>query len=204
MLAFARKQTIQPKVLDLNDTLRGMLKMLRRLIGEDIDLDWMPGADLWPVKMDPSQIDQVLANLVVNARDAIPAYGHVAIETANVTLDGANCLNHPECPPGDYVMLAVSDTGRGMDEETRAHLFEPFFTTKEIGKGTGLGLATVFGIVKQNGGLINVDSELGQGATFKIYLPRADAEAVTAQLETVPDPCAARKPFCWWRTRNKS
>ena len=180
LLAFARKQTIAPKVLDLNDTVVGMLKMLRRLIGEDIDMAWQPGVDLWPIKVDPSQIDQILANLCVNARDAIANTGKVTIETVNATLDAAYVQSHPECVPGDYVMLAVSDTGHGMDEATRAHLFEPFFTTKELGKGTGLGLATVFGIVKQNLGLISVDSEPGQGTTFKICLPRAEAEAPAA------------------------
>jgi PAS domain S-box-containing protein len=177
LLAFARKQTIAPKVLDLNDIVSGMLKMIQRLIGEDINLSWNPGACLWPVKLDPSQIDQVLANLCVNARDAIGNVGVVTLETANVTLDEAYAQGHPECLPGDYVMLAVSDTGKGMDAETKAHLFEPFFTTKEIGKGTGLGLATVFGIVKQNQGLISVYSEPGQGTSFKIFLPRAEAEA---------------------------
>ncbi|MBK9989434.1 MAG: PAS domain S-box protein [Verrucomicrobia bacterium] len=183
LLAFARKQTIQPKVLDLNDTLAGMLKMLRRLIGEDVNLSWMPGANLWSVKMDPSQIDQVLANLCVNARDAIEGIGTVTIETANVTLDDAYLATHPEAVAGDYVLLAVSDTGKGMDAETRSHLFEPFFTTKEQGKGTGLGLATVFGIVKQNQGLISVTSEQGQGTTMKIHLPRAAAEAVAAEQQ---------------------
>jgi PAS domain S-box-containing protein len=184
LLAFARKQTIAPRVLALNDTVSGMLKMLRRLIGEDIDLSWMPGANLWSVKMDPSQIDQVLANLCVNARDAIGGVGTVTIETTNVTLDDTYVQSHPECVPGDYVLLAVSDTGKGMDAETRAHLFEPFFTTKEQGKGTGLGLATVFGIVKQNHGLISIYSEPGRGSTFKIYLPRAEAEAVAAVAAT--------------------
>jgi two-component system cell cycle sensor histidine kinase/response regulator CckA len=178
LLAFARKQTIAPKVLDLNETVASMLKMLHRLIGEDIELTWTPGASLWPVKVDPSQIDQVLANLCVNARDAIGGVGTVTIRTTNVTLDDTYVRSHPECVPGDYVMLAVSDTGKGMDLETRSHLFEPFFTTKEQGKGTGLGLATVFGIVKQNRGLISVYSEPGQGATFKIYLPRAGAQAL--------------------------
>ncbi len=180
LLAFARKQTIAPKVLDLNDTVAGMLKMLRRLIGENIDLAWMPGAELWPVEMDPSQIDQVLANLCVNARDAIGGVGKVTIETSNVTLDDTYAATHPEAVAGDYVQLIVSDTGKGMDEETRSHLFEPFFTTKERGKGTGLGLATVFGIVKQNRGLINVHSEPGQGTSFKIHLLRAEAEALGA------------------------
>jgi signal transduction histidine kinase len=177
LLAFARKQTIAPRVLDLNETVAGMLKMLRRLIGEDIELAWRPGAKLWPVKMDPSQIDQVLANLCVNARDAIGGVGQVIIETANTTFDDTYVDTHPEVAAGDYVLLAVSDTGKGMDAATRAHLFEPFFTTKEQGKGTGLGLATVFGIVKQNRGVISVYSEPGQGTTFKIYLPRAGAAA---------------------------
>jgi PAS domain S-box-containing protein len=172
LLAFARKQTIQPKVLDLNETVQGMLKMLRRLIGENIELVWIPGNDLWPVKMDPSQLDQVLANLCVNARDAIPEAGRVTLSTANTTLDQTYFQTQTEGTPGDYVMLTVSDTGQGMDAATRKHLFEPFFTTKAPGQGTGLGLATVFGIVKQNGGLINVYSELGHGTTFKIYLPR--------------------------------
>lgn len=180
LLTFARKQTISPRILDLNDTVAGMLKMLRRLIGEDTALSWVPGANLWPVKLDSSQIDQVLANLCVNARDAIGSLGTVTIETANVTLDDAYVQNHPEGVPGDYVTLSVSDTGKGMDAETQSHLFEPFFTTKELGKGTGLGLATVFGIVKQNHGLISVRSEPGRGTTFKIYLPRAEAEALAA------------------------
>ena len=185
LLAFARKQTIQPKVIDLNDTIAGMLKMLRRLIGEAIHLAWMPGADLWPVKVDPSQVDQILANLCVNARDAIAGVGKVTIETSNVKLDATYAQSHLGCVPGDYVLMAVSDNGQGMDAATRAHLFEPFFTTKEIGKGTGLGLATVFGAVIQNQGLINVDSVPGQGTTFKIYLPRAKADAVAAAQESV-------------------
>lgn len=180
LLAFARKQTISPKILDLRETISGMLKMLQRLIGEDIQLLWIPGADLWPVKIDPGQVDQILANLAVNARDAIEGVGKVTIETANVTFDDTYARSYPEYAPGDYVMLAVTDTGHGMDNETRAHLFEPFFTTKEVGKGTGLGLATVFGIIKQNNGLINVYSEPSQGTTFKIYFPRAQAEAEAA------------------------
>ncbi len=175
LLAFARKQTIAPKVLNLNDTVASMLQMLRRLIGEGIELSWIPGRDLWSVKIDPSQFDQILANLCVNARDAIGDTGKVTIETSNLTLDDTYARSHPECAPGDYVLLAVSDTGKGMDEETRSHLFEPFFTTKQLGQGTGLGLATVFGIVKQHLGAISVYSEPGQGTTFKIYLPRAEA-----------------------------
>ena len=193
LLAFARKQTINPKVLDLNDAVVGTLKMLRRLIGEDIQLRWVPATDLWPVKVDPSQIDQILANLCVNARDAIAGTGTGTgtIETTNVTLDDTYDKTHPEYVPGDYVMMTVSDTGRGLDETARTHLFEPFFTTKELGKGTGLGLATVFGIVKQNQGLINVYSEPGRGTIFKIYLPRAESptEAVAAEPGTVrPSP----------------
>jgi len=172
LLAFARKQTIAPKVLDLNETVESMLKMLRHLIGEDINLAWLPGKNLWPVNVDPSQIDQILANLCVNARDAIAGVGKVTIETGPTAFDEAYCAVHTECVPGEHVLLAVSDDGCGMDQETLEKLFEPFFTTKEMGKGTGLGLATVYGIVKQNNGFINVYTEPGQGTTFKIYLPR--------------------------------
>lgn len=171
LLAFARKQTISPKVLDLNDTVEGMLKMLRRLIGEDIDLAWLPGRNLGKVKMDPGQIDQILANLTVNARDAITGVGKLTIETSMAELDEAYCFSHAGMVAGNYVLLAVSDSGCGMNAETVSHLFEPFFTTKAVGKGTGLGLATVYGIVKQNNGFIYAYSEPGQGATFKIYLP---------------------------------
>ncbi|MEW5908747.1 MAG: PAS domain S-box protein [Thermodesulfobacteriota bacterium] len=177
LLAFARKQTIAPKVLDLNEVVEGMLKMIRRLIGEDIDLIWKPDADLWPVKMDPAQIDQILANLCVNSRDAIKGTGKVTIETENVVIDNAYCMDHTGCMPGRYIMLAVSDNGCGMEKEILSHLFEPFFTTKEIGRGTGLGLATVYGIVKQNGGFINVYSESGYGTAFKIYIPRFEGAA---------------------------
>ena len=185
LLAFARKQTINPTVLDLNDTVAGMLKLLCRLIGENIELDWIPGSDLWLIKIDSGQIDQILANLCVNARDAITGVGTLLMETANVTLDDSAVRLHPDCPAGDYVALTVTDTGCGMDAETRSHLFEPFFTTKAVGKGTGLGLATVFGIVKQNGGLIEVQSAPGRGTTFKICLPRAAAE-VEAPSGVVP------------------
>ncbi len=171
LLAFARKQTIAPQVLDLNATMAGMLDMLRRLIGEDIDLAWIPGASVGRVRMDPSQIDQILANLCVNARDAIADTGKITIETAAAAFDDAYCATHAGYIPGDYALLAVSDSGCGMDTATAAHVFEPFFTTKERGKGTGLGLATVYGIVRQNGGFINVYSEPGRGTTFRIYLP---------------------------------
>jgi two-component system, cell cycle sensor histidine kinase and response regulator CckA len=183
LLAFARKQTIMPEILELNGTVEGMLKLLRRLIGEDIDLVWMPAATLWPVKMDPSQIDQILANLCVNARDAIAGVGKISIETQRVVFDKAYCAKHRGFTPGEYVKLAVSDSGSGMDKPTTAKIFEPFFTTKDVGKGTGLGLATVYGIVKQNNGIINVDSERGKGSTFKIYLPR----------DTTPPPQAPKE-----------
>ncbi|MEW6079983.1 MAG: PAS domain S-box protein [Thermodesulfobacteriota bacterium] len=177
LLAFARKQIISPRPLDLNETVEGMLRMLRRLIGEDIDLAWKPRAGLWPIMMDPSQIDQILANLLVNARDAISGVGKITLETENVNLDENYCDNRVDFVPGDYVMLAVSDNGRGMDKETLGNLFEPFFTTKSADEGTGLGLSTVYGIVKQNNGVVNVYSEPGQGATFKIYLPRYTGKA---------------------------
>jgi CheY-like chemotaxis protein len=183
LLAFARKQTAAPKVLDLNEAVEGMLKMLRRLIGEDIDLVWLPDKNLWPVKVDPSQIDQILANLCINARDAIEGVGKLTIETGTTAFDEAYCAEHPGFVPGEYVLLAVSDDGSGMDKETQGKLFEPFFTTKEMGKGTGLGLATVYGIVKQNNGFINVYSEPGHGTTFKIYLPWHVGKA--EQLKTI-------------------
>jgi PAS domain S-box-containing protein len=172
LLAFARRQTIVPKVFDLNDAVAGMLGLLRRLLGEEIDLAWMPGLDVGLVTMDPSQLDQLLANLCANARDAIEGVGKLTIETQACTIDAAYCRLHAEADPGAYVMLAVSDTGCGIPPEVQAHLFEPFFTTKKQGAGTGLGLSTVYGIVKQNKGFINVYSEAGRGTTFKIYLPR--------------------------------
>ncbi|MEE4363346.1 MAG: ATP-binding protein, partial [Desulfotignum sp.] len=173
LLAFARKQTISPQVLDVNRTIDGgMLQILHRLMGENIDLSWQPADNLWPVKMDPMQIDQILANLCVNARDAIADVGKITIETGTKTFDQAYCDEHPGFMPGDFVMLAVSDNGCGMDKETQENMFEPFFTTKKAGKGTGLGLATVYGIVKQNNGFINVYSEEDKGTTIRIYLAR--------------------------------
>jgi PAS domain S-box-containing protein len=183
LLAFARKQTVVPRLLDLNETVAGMLKMLQRLIGEDIHLNWRPGVDLWPVKVDPSQIDQIIANLCVNARDAISSVGKITIETGNSVLDEDYCAHHAGSVPGEYVLLAMSDDGCGMDKETLSHLFEPFFTTKVMGKGTGLGLAMVYGAVKQNSGFINVDSEPDQGTTFTIYLPRHEGKAEQAWTE---------------------
>ncbi|MCM2284838.1 MAG: PAS domain S-box protein [Desulfobacula sp.] len=178
LLAFARKQTIAPKVLNLNTAIEDMVKMLKRLIGEDIDLIWKPSDALWKIKIDPSQIDQVLVNFCVNSRDAIKSVGKVTIETENVSFDMAYCLEHDGFKPGDYVMMAFSDDGAGMDRDTLANIFEPFFTTKEMGQGTGLGLATIYGIVKQNNGFINVYSEPGQGTTFKVYFPRHEASCM--------------------------
>ena len=184
LLAFARRQIIAPKVLDLNETVEGMLKMLQSLIGEDIDVAWLPMASLGLIKMDATQINQILANLCLNARDSIGGVGKVTIETRNESFDLAFCDKHPSFTPGDYVLLAICDTGCGMDKETLIHIFEPFFTTKEIGKGTGLGLATVYGIVKQNQGFIVVDSETGKGTHFKIYLPRFISQTTASQPET--------------------
>ena len=173
LLAFARKQAISPKVLDLNSVVEDSLKMLRRLIGEDIELIWHPSTRLWAVKMDPTQVDQLLTNLCVNARDAIAGVGTITIETKNRQLDQEYCTVDTEFKPGEYVMLAVSDDGCGMDKQTLESAFEPFFTTKKVGEGTGLGLATAYGIVKQNDGFINVFSEPGMGTTFELFLPKS-------------------------------
>jgi len=186
LLAFARKQTVAPKVIDINETVAGMLNMLHRLIGEDIELLWKPGRNLRPIKVDPSQIDQSLANLCVNARDAIDDVGTITIETYAVSFDEAYCASHTGFMPGEYVLLVVSDDGHGMDQETLGLIFEPFFTTKEQGKGTGLGLPSVYGAVKQNNGFINVYSEPGQGTTFKIYLPVFAAKS-TGIREDAPE-----------------
>lgn len=188
LLAFARKQTIAPKVLDLNASLKEILQMLQRLLGENIDLIWRLETGLWPVKLDPAQIDQLMANLCFNARDAIADVGKITVETKNVVFDEAYCAMHAGFVPGEFVMLAVSDNGCGMDKETSAKIFEPFFTTKALDKGTGLGLATVYGIVKQNGGFINVYSEPGKGTAFHIYLSRHAGEAARVQQQTAEIP----------------
>lgn len=172
LLAFSRMQVLQPRVLDLNTVISEMGKMLPRLIGEHIEFAFLPDPQLKAVKADPGQIEQVIMNLAVNARDAMPDGGKLTIRTANVVIDDYEANRRPPMTPGNYVLLAVSDTGHGMDAETKTHIFEPFFTTKEVGKGTGLGLATVYGVVKQSGGFIWVESTRGQGALFEIYLPQ--------------------------------
>jgi two-component system cell cycle sensor histidine kinase/response regulator CckA len=182
LLAFSRKQMLAPRIVDLNELATENLKMLTRMIGEDVDLVLRPGANLWPIRADAGQIEQVIMNLAVNARDAMPSGGKLTIETSNVTLDEDYARFHAPLRPGDYVMVAISDTGAGMDSETQSHIFEPFFTTKGT-KGTGLGLSTVYGIVKQSGGYIWVYSEMERGTTFKIYLPRvASTGEAAAQL----------------------
>lgn len=188
LLAFGRRQLRQPRLLNLNTVVSGLDKMLRPLLCEDIALSSVLEPALWPVKADPGQIEQVLLNLFLNARDAMPEGGKLVIETRNVELDRHHDVEHPEVKPGPYVMLAVSDTGCGMDDETRAHIFEPFFTTKEIGKGTGLGLATVYGIVMQNDGTIAVESTPAVGSTFRVYLPRSSEATATPEVfdQTVP------------------
>ena len=174
LLAFSRKQIVSPEVIELNAIVARMDKMLTRIIGEHIRVSFKPAPDLWPIKADPTQIEQVIVNLAVNARDAMPSGGKLIIETQNVVLEEDFIASHLQAQPGPHVLLAVSDTGAGMTEEVKAHLFEPFFTTKEPGRGTGLGLAMIYGIVKQSGGSIWVYSEVDHGTVFKIYLPRAE------------------------------
>ncbi|MDX9979167.1 MAG: PAS domain S-box protein [Lentisphaeria bacterium] len=186
LLAFARKQTVAPKVLDLNTAVAETMGMLQRLIGEDISLAWLPSRGLWPVKVDPTQVGMVLTNLCVNARDAIAGHGQITIETGNVTIDAIPGSGHANGRAGDFVVLTVTDDGCGMDQETLAKIFEPFFTTKGMGKGTGLGLASIHGIAEQNGGFIHAYSELGKGSTFRFYLPRHRGE------QTPPDPDCGR------------
>jgi two-component system, cell cycle sensor histidine kinase and response regulator CckA len=190
LLVFSRNQVIQPIVVDLNSLVAQMDQMLRRLIGENIELVTETCSDLGLIRGDPGQIEQVILNLAVNARDAMPRGGRLIIETANADIDEEHARTQLDCVPGAYVMLAVSDSGSGIDEEIKAHIFEPFFTTKEQGKGTGLGLSTVYGIVKQDGGHIRVESEPGSGAVFRIYFPRVGDRPLP---KIVPRPSTRRR-----------
>lgn len=189
LLAFARRQTVDPRVLNMNATVEGMINMLRRLIGEEIELTWVPAKGLWPVLMDTTQVDQILANLCVNARDAISGAGKVVIETQNVLCDATYCANHIDFTPGEYVLLSISDNGCGMTKEIMDKVFEPFFTTKAVGMGTGLGMSTVHGIVKQNNGFISIYSEPKMGTTCKIYLPRC-----RSKVKEIPHLQSEEKP----------
>jgi two-component system cell cycle sensor histidine kinase/response regulator CckA len=192
LLAFSRKQILQPKIIDLNPVILNLEKMLTRLVGEDLEVVILPADDLGYVKADPGQMEQVIVNLVVNARDAMPTGGKISLATSNVCVDESAHEHPAEAKKGWYVMLSATDTGTGMEAATKTHLFEPFFTTKEFGKGTGLGLSTVYGIVKQSGGHIEVFSEVGVGTTFKIYLPRVAAEAREGvPVAEAPSPVAA-------------
>ena len=177
LLAFSRKQVLQPAVLNVNTVVANMERMLGRLIGDNILLEFAPAPDLGSVKVDAGQLEQVVVNLVVNARDAMPEGGTLIVSTRNVTLDASYAAEHPTCTPGPHVLLAFTDTGLGMLEATRRRIFEPFFTTKDVGKGSGLGLSTVFGIVQQSGGRVEVYSEVGKGTVFKVYLPVVDSPA---------------------------
>jgi two-component system cell cycle sensor histidine kinase/response regulator CckA len=183
LLAFSRKQVFEPKILNINELIHCFENNLSRLIGEDIELKFFPSRDIENIEFDPTQIEQILMNLAINARDAMPAGGNLTFETANVSLDEAYCREHVGFIPGNFVQISVSDNGNGMDTETISHIFEPFFTTKEIGKGTGLGLATVYGIVKQGGGFINVYSEPGRGTTFKIYIPVSTGDIESLNID---------------------
>ena len=204
-LAFARKQTASPKVIDLNEAVAGTQRMIRRLIGEDIELAWLPCGELARVRIDPAQLDQIIANLAVNARDAIDGVGKLVLKTGVVAIDTDSVAAHPGIEPGDYVQLAVTDDGCGMDTEVLAHLFEPFFTTKAVGRGTGLGLATIYGIVRQNDGFIAVESEPGRGTTFRIHLPRVEAATDRSGAEELaPARTAARRPSWSSRTNPRS
>lgn len=191
LLGYARKQMIMPEEIDLNTTIEGMLQILRRFVGERIDVCWVPAANVWSVRVDPLQIDQILVNLCSNAREAIDDVGKITIETGAVTFDENYCSSYEGFVPGDYVFLAVSNDGCGMERQTLDNLFEPFFTTSDVGKGTGLGLATTYGIVQQNGGFMSVSSEPGEGTTFRIYLPRC--ERVADSLLKKKDPMEPAK-----------
>jgi len=195
LLAFSRRQTLRPQVLDLGDALSDLTMLLRRLIGEKVKLDLVHGRDLWPVKVDVSQFEQVIVNLAVNARDAMPEGGTLAVKTANLTSEESAQMSYKGMPAADYVRIDVADTGTGIPADIVDKIFEPFFSTKEVGKGTGLGLSTVYGIVKQTGGFVYVDSEAGKGTAFHIFLPRHRPE-LEAQIETsaAKDTSAEPKP----------
>jgi len=188
LLAFARKQAITPTTVNMNEAVAGMLNMLQRIIGEGITLDWQPEKSVWPVKVDPSQLDQILANLCVNARDALAGSGKITVKTGNSVIDGNYSADYQGIVPGEYVRITVSDSGCGMDNETLNHIFEPFFTTKDTGKGTGLGLATVYGAIKQNNGFIYVRSSQGLGTIFSIFLPRHLGDVQPAPVEGIEAP----------------
>ena len=191
LLAFARRQPVAPKTIQINDTISGLMQMLHRLIGEDIELVWTPAPEIWQICIDPSQIDQILANICVNARDAIPNHGRITIETANIVFTDVHCQGHPGSTPGEYVLLSISDDGCGMEKDVAIHIFEPFFTTKALGQGTGLGLAMVYGIIKQNRGMIYVETEKNQGSTFRMYFPRC---------RTTTEPDSAKEPISQAKT----
>lgn len=204
LLAFARKQTVKPKIIDLNDEISTHLKMLRRLIGENIKLRWIPGEPLWKVKLDLGQLSQILNNLCINARDAINDVGNITIETKNVTIDSSYHKLRPFVKEGEYVMFAVTDDGKGMDEHVKSHIFEPFFTTKTIGEGTGLGLSSVYGAVKQNNGFILVYSEPGKGTTFKIYFPRYTGTDETTENNKHAIKKGKGKLYSLWKMKHRS
>jgi CheY-like chemotaxis protein len=190
LLAFSRRQPLQPDIIDLNEALSGMMRLVRRAVGETVDVTIVPGNDLWPALADKAQVEEAVLNLTINARDAMPAGGRLVIETANVHLDEDYAAHHVEVTPGDYAMLAVTDSGKGMPPEVAEKAFEPFFTTKEVGKGTGLGLSMVYGFVKQSGGHLKIYSELGHGTTVRLYLPRAGqpGEAPAREEEKIEHP----------------
>jgi len=194
LLAFSRKQTLRPEVLNLTDVLADLRMLLARLVGNDIKLKVDHGRDLWPVKVDIGQFEQVVVNLAVNARDAMPAGGDLTVRTRNVTAEECKTFSYRELTPADYVVVEVEDTGSGIAPDVLKKIFEPFFTTKEVGKGTGLGLSMVYGIIKQTGGFIFCDSEVGKGSVFRIFLPRHIAEVKTAASEPDEAPVAPAKP----------